>query len=149
MESDSDNDFIKETARCSTDFHGRPRFDDVMISGSQDISHQVGNDWSTLLFAKLLCLFTLSNKSSSKPISLCFVQWYDRVDPFVDDTGMRIVKKGGVGIIEPDTIVRCCHIIPRFQDGTITSRNDIITGEKKWKSYYINHYIDIDAFMIL
>lgn len=127
---------IRETIRAKHKFHGTPRYDYIIVDSAEP-AHPSDPD-SSFVFAQVLCFFTISTRRLTIP--LVYVQWYPRTDPWRDCTGMRIVRKGGLGIISPKCIMRSCHIVPRFHDKDKA-------GE--YKTFYVNEFANIDSYLLL
>ncbi|KAG1737959.1 hypothetical protein EDB19DRAFT_1909404 [Suillus lakei] len=55
------------------------------------------------------------------------------------------------GFVDPDDVLRCCHVIPQFTQGLwhLDGRGVSHCAQDKldWKFYYINCFVDCDMFM--
>ncbi|KAG1759885.1 hypothetical protein EDD22DRAFT_781892 [Suillus occidentalis] len=62
-----------------------------------------------------------------------------------------IGEQDSFGFIDPDDVLRCCHVIPHFAQGLqhLDGRGISLCAQDQldWKSYYINCFVDRDSFM--
>ncbi|KAG1832580.1 hypothetical protein DFJ58DRAFT_736309 [Suillus subalutaceus] len=95
----------------------------------------------------------------SHRINFLWVRWYQYLDigcPSRQAPLDRVyfpptAEPDSFGFVDPDDVLRCCHIIPCFSQGLqhLDGRGISHCAQDKldWKSYYINRFVDQDAFM--
>ncbi|KAG2152644.1 uncharacterized protein EDB93DRAFT_1070865, partial [Suillus bovinus] len=89
-----------------------------------------------------------------------WVRWYQHVD--VDEGSSwhtpldhiffpPMAEPDMFGFVDPNDILRCCHVIPQFTQGLrcLDGRSVSHCAQDKldWRYYYINHFVDRDMFM--
>ncbi|KAF7985614.1 hypothetical protein HWV62_3931 [Athelia sp. TMB] len=89
-----------------------------------------------------------------------WVRWYDEVGK--PETGWAHQRLGRLrfapvddddafGIVNPDDVLRGCHIIPRFHLNKVhvegTGHSPLAKDASDWKEYYVNCFVDRDMLM--
>ncbi|KAI0064190.1 hypothetical protein BV25DRAFT_1800682 [Artomyces pyxidatus] len=96
---------------------------------------------------------------SSRRLYFLWVRWfqYDG-NPATDDDqrldALRFVPlqdDDAFGFVDPDDVLRCCHIIPAFAKGKLRTDGSKISScandANDWHSYYVNRFADRDLLM--
>lgn len=88
----------------------------------------------------------------SRRIDFLWVRWYQCIDrhPSSQAPLDRVcfppaAEPDSFGFVDPDDVLRCCHVIPHFAQGLrhLDGRGVSHCAQDKldWKSYYINRYV--------
>jgi hypothetical protein len=89
----------------------------------------------------------------SHRIDFLWVRWYQHVDKSFSLSGQApldsirfppMVEPDAFGFVDPDDVLRCCHVIPCFARGLQHSDGRGIShcaqDKLDWKSYYVNRW---------
>jgi hypothetical protein len=89
----------------------------------------------------------------SHRIDFLWVRWYQHVDKSFSLSGQApldsirfppMVEPDAFGFVDPDDVLRCCHVIPCFARGLQHSDGRGIShcaqDKLDWKSYYVNQW---------
>jgi hypothetical protein len=81
-----------------------------------------------------------------------WVRWYT-THPSDDSSSMPrvsfppITDPGATAFIEPDTVLRACHVIPRFHLGKVNEEGSGLSvmgrDGSDWKEYYVNKFVSL------
>ncbi|TFK27536.1 hypothetical protein FA15DRAFT_549397, partial [Coprinopsis marcescibilis] len=99
----------------------------------------------------------------SRRIDFLWVRWYDSIEGSATNESLERVcfpplsRSGSTAFLDPDSVLRACHIIPRFSEGRKSKKSRAQTPDKPvsrcagdhddWKEYYINRFVDRDMVM--
>ncbi|KAG2741806.1 hypothetical protein P692DRAFT_201726163 [Suillus brevipes Sb2] len=97
---------------------------------------------------------------SSQRIDFLWVRWYQHVD--VDEGSSwrtpldrvyfpPMAEPDTFGFVDPNDVLRCCHVIPQFAQGLRRSDGSGVSNcaqdKLDWRFYFINRFVDRDMFM--
>lgn len=142
----------REYIRATSSWRRGPaRFDCVLINSDPNVDGARGFE-----VARVFLFFSFSHKDQEYQCAL--VQWYSFVDTEPDeDTGLWVVEPDvldddspHLAVVHVDCIFRAAHLMPvtrtsQFVDRTITMH----TSLDRFKSFYLNRFIDHHAFASL
>ncbi|KIM62392.1 hypothetical protein SCLCIDRAFT_119752, partial [Scleroderma citrinum Foug A] len=92
-------------------------------------------------------------------VEFLWVWWFDLQCPALSwedstlDKGrfLPMHQPHAFGFVDPNDILRCCHLIPSFVDGRLHSDGTTLSREvgngDVWRSYYVNRFVDCDMMM--
>ena len=103
--------------------------------------------------ANIIFIGPESRDYQSRRLEFLWVRWFEVLENpagwehYSLDKGrfVPVHREGAFGFIDPEDVLRCCHLIPAFADakqhfdGIGISRNT--RNADDWKYYYINRYV--------
>ncbi|KAH7919882.1 hypothetical protein BV22DRAFT_1022211, partial [Leucogyrophana mollusca] len=134
-------------------------------SEEPDLGHTTGHPF---WYAEVLGIFhtnvvyTAPGTLDYNPRRLEFlwVRWYENVDEKPGGWNISrldcvrflpMASEDAFGFLDPQDILRSCHIIPSFVGGKVHSDNISISrcidDSADWKQYYVNRFVDRDMVM--
>ncbi|KAF6749791.1 hypothetical protein DFP72DRAFT_1014005 [Ephemerocybe angulata] len=85
-----------------------------------------------------------------------WVRWYqfnasESSERFIYVSFPPVDSAGATSFVDPNTVIRAVHIIPRFRLGRVYpdrgGLSDLGHDGKDWRQYYVNRHVDRDMFM--
>ena len=128
--------------------NGPARYDTVLINSNPDVEGISGFE-----IARVLLFFAFRHQERYYPSAL--VHWFSFVGVEPDeDTGFSVVEPDftdvgspHLAIVHIDSIYRAVHLLPAHQDAQFISRAFTMHSTlDKFKSFYVNKYVDHHAF---
>ncbi|RDB27548.1 hypothetical protein Hypma_003878 [Hypsizygus marmoreus] len=106
----------------------------------------------------------VSGKVSHKVhrMEFLWIRWFELVKDVPVDRGWstgqldqlrfsRINHEGAFGFVDPEQVLRACHVIPGFSSGKLHPDNiglsKLAQDSKDWTLYYVNRFVDRDMLM--
>jgi hypothetical protein len=144
----------RETIRSTPSWRGKARRDTIFISNDPKLPGMRG-----LLLARAL-LFMRLEPSQGEPFPCVLVHWWEVIGNECDeDTGMWVAQPEFFGIqAEPhiqlvhlDTVLRASHLLPVHsadREHWVPARHDHTKTLDTWETYYINKWVDHNAYTI-
>ena len=126
-----------------------PRHDTIFVERDPTVAGIRGLD-----IVRLLCIFSFMWQDKYYPCAL--VRWFVHVADEPDEImGMWVVEPDNnpdgspaVGVIHLDSVVRAAHLLPVFGNIFTPVASDLSMEQSldKYRSFYVNKYIDYHAF---
>ncbi|KAI0055445.1 hypothetical protein BV25DRAFT_1921798 [Artomyces pyxidatus] len=154
-----------DVRRCQDLIHCNTDNRDIMVLAQHepDAIQPVHHFW----FARVLGIYhanvvytgpgTLDH--SVRRVHFLFVRWFRPIGNPVDWDQCQLDCVGffpvssndAFGFVDPDDVLRCCHVIPAFWEGKARSDGSTISryadDSQDWRYYYINRFADRDSMM--
>ncbi|KAG0694659.1 hypothetical protein DFH29DRAFT_1006136 [Suillus ampliporus] len=138
----------------------------VMLLGQTSGMTDSDNENHPYLYARVLGIYHVNVTYvgpgmidyQSYRINFLWVRWYQYVDecprqctPLDRVCFPPMAESDTFGFVDPDDVLRSCHIIPHFAQGLWHSDGRGVShcaqDKLDWRFYYINRFIDHDMFM--
>ncbi|KAI9069591.1 hypothetical protein FKP32DRAFT_1559404, partial [Trametes sanguinea] len=141
----------REIIRAAPEWRKRSsRFDCVFVNRSNDLPGLLGMN-----VARVRLFFAF--RYQSRRYECALVHWFKRIADVVDeDTGMWLVEPSFVNrrtpllsVIHLDTIVRGAHLIGATVGDRVPQGTESHNSLDKFKTFYVNKYVDHHAFELL
>jgi hypothetical protein len=133
-----------ERIRANPHWKGRPRFDTVFVTVSDEDDFMRG-----LLVAHVLLFFSFYDPKLHKEVPCALINWFVPASEHPDPgTGMWALKpevlagKSTLEVIHLDTIVRGAHLLPQYGSGFLPEDFHYSDSLDAFKLYFINHFVD-------